>query len=347
MQLKKYKDLTLDELIDDSEFRAWVHQTSDLQRQQLAAYIKVNPSEKEKLENAKKIIEQLNNHYQKERPDRAAPDPNFAKLLTNIVQLDHAEQKRTLTKPKVQRRWAIAAGIAVLLSVGLWFLVGEKAVAKDTWVVHTTEYGQWKKLKLPDGSIVHLNAHAELKLKENWEEGQSRQVWLNGEAFFEVEKKPVTQAKFTVITEALEVEVLGTMFNVKSKGDNTQVFLEEGKIQLKSATQKVALRPNDFIDYTKGQSNFKVAQQTTKKVDSSWKNGTFILKEQTVAAILKRLEEIYGCSFDVERNSLLTERKTLAAPMANLEIVLPILERTLGVKIEKVGHQIYLKQNLK
>lgn len=344
MELKKYKELTLEELIDDSQFRSWVRQSSDEKNKAWAAYIKANPSEKEKLENAKKIIDQLNGHYQKERPDRAAPDLNFAKLLTNIVRLDQAEQKRTLTKPIVQRRWAIAASIAVLLSVGLWFLVGEKAVAKDNWVVHTTEYGEWKKLKLPDGSTAHLNAHAELKLKENWEAGQNRQVWLNGEAFFEVAKKPATQAKFTVITEALQVEVLGTMFNVKSKDDNTQVFLEEGNIQLKSATQKMALKPNDYIDYTKGENDFKVAQLSTKKVDSSWKNGTLILKEQMVADILKRLEEIYGCAFEVERNSLLTERKTLAVPMANLETILPILERTLGVKMEKEGQQIYLRQ---
>ncbi len=106
-------------------------------------------------------------------------------------------------------------------------------------------------------------------------------------------------------------------------------------------TQQLALKPNDFIDYTKGQAALKVSPQIIKKEKTSWKDGTLILSEQTVATILQRLEEIYGCSFEVQRKSLLAERKTLAIPMKNLEVILPILERTLGVEIEKKDNQIY------
>ncbi len=342
MSLKKYQQFTFETLIDDPDFRQWVSQPTEEKNQLWEAYLKANPTEREKLEKAQKIILELNQYYEKELPDSIAPDPNFAKLLTNIVRLDKAEQQRTLTKLKVQRRWMIAATIAALLSVGLWFLAANDTETGDNWVVHTTDFGEWKKLQLPDGSTVHLNANSELKLNEDWAVGADRQVWLKGEAFFEVEKKRATNAKFKVMTNALEVEVLGTQFNVKSKGENTQVFLEEGEIQLTTTTQQLALKPNDFIDYTKGQTALKVSPQTLKKEKTSWKDGTLILSEQRVATILQRLEEIYGCSFEVQRKSLLEERKTLAIPMKNLEVILPILERTLGVEIEKKDNQIYL-----
>lgn len=341
MSLKKYQQFTFEALIDDREFRQWVSQPTEEKNQLWEAYLKVNPIERNKLEKAKKIILQLDQYYEKELPDSIAPDPNFAKLLTNIVRLDKAEQQRTLTKPKVQRRWMIAATIAALLSVGLWFLADNNTESGDNWVVHTTDFGEWKKLQLPDGSTVHLNAHSKLTVNKDWVIGADRQVWLKGEAFFEVEKKPATQAKFKVVTDALEVEVLGTQFNIKSKGENTQVFLAEGKIQLTAATQQVALKPNDFIDYTKGEAALKVSPKAQKE-RTSWKDGTLILSEQTVAVILQRLEEIYGCSFEIQRKSLLEERKTLAVPLTKLEVILPILERTLGVKIEKKGNQIYL-----
>ncbi len=342
MPLKKYQQLSFEALIDDPDFREWVRQPTAEKEQLWETYLKANSNEREKLEKAQKIILQLDQYYKKELPDSITPDPNFAKLLTNIVRLDKAEQKRTLTKPKVQRRWAIAATIAALLSVGLWLLTADNTETGANWVVHTTDFGEWKKLQLPDGSTVHLNANATLKLNKDWAIGEDRQVWLKGEAFFEVEKKPATQAKFKVTTDALEVEVLGTQFNVKSKGENTQVFLTEGKIQLTAATQQLALKPNDFIDYTKGEEIFKVSPQTLKKERASWKDGTLILSEQTVATILQRLEEIYGCSFEAQRSSLLEERKTLAVPLTKIEAILPILERTLDVKIEKEGNRIYL-----
>lgn len=341
MSLIKYQEFTFEALIDNQEFRQWIRQPTEEKKQLWEAYLKANPTEQKKLEKAQKIILQLDQYYEKELPDSIAPDPNFAKLLTNIVRLDKAEQQRTLTKPKVQRRWMIAATIAALLSIGLWFLAANDTESRDNWVVHTTEFGEWKKLQLPDGSTVHLNAHSELTVNKDWAIGADRQVWLKGEAFFEVEKKPATQAKFKVVTDALEVEVLGTQFNVKSKGENSQVFLEEGKIQLITATQQLALKPNDFIDYTKGQPALKVSSQPQKE-STSWKDGTLILSEQTVAVILQRLEEIYGCSFEVQRKSLLEERKTLAVPMTKLEVVLPILERTLGVEMEKKGDRVYL-----
>lgn len=342
MSLKKYQHLSIDELIEHPEFSAWIRESSEEQNKYWETYLKANPAEATKLENAKKIVLGIDLHYKKGLPDSNLPDPEFAKLLTNIVRLDQTEQQRTLTKPKVQRRWAIAAAIALLLSVGLWFLVNENTNSLDNWVVYKTEFGEWKKLQLPDGSTVHLNAHSTLKLKDNWMEGAHRQVWLKGEAFFEVEKKPSTKAKFRVITDALAVEVLGTMFNVNAQGANTKVFLEEGKIELTTPTKKLALQPNEYIDYTKGTKSLKVENKTIKDTGSSWKDGTLILTQQTVADILQRLEEIYGYTFEVKQKNLLAERKTLAIPMTKIEIVLPILERTIGVESKKEGNRIML-----
>lgn len=342
MDYKKYSNYSIEDFADDPDFKNWVRMPNERLQTYWETILLEDENLKSKITQARQLVEKVDLAFQKELPD-VTPDPKFAKLLTNIVQQDQSAKKRALTKPIVQRRWAIAATIAVLLSVGLWFFVPQQDVSAKNWVVHTTEFEEWKAVNLPDGSIVHLNAHSELRLKSNWEEGQNRQVWLKGEAFFEVTKKVATKAKFQVITDALQVEVLGTMFNVKTNGDNTKVFLEEGKIQLKSDTERLSLKPNDFIDYTKGEKLLEVTQKTSKQADISWKDGTLILTQSTVAEILDRLEEIYGYSFDVEQKDILTQRKTLAVPMDKLEVILPILERTLQVDIEKDGRTLRLK----
>ncbi len=341
MPLKKYHQLSIDELIEDSEFRDWVQQTTKEKDQLWKAYIKANPTAGAKLESAKKIILGIEWHYEEGLPDDAIPDPNFAKLLTNIVRLDQAEQKRTLTKPKVQRRWAIAATIALFLSVGLWFLVGENTNTSEEWVVHTTAYGEWKNLTLPDGSKVSLNANSTLKLKKDWDSQANHKVWLTGEAIFEVEKRKLSQPKFAVLTDGLTIAVMGTIFHVRNKGENTKVFLEEGHIQLATAHQAIDLRPKEFVDFTKGTRQLTI-QKEAKRPNSSWKDGTLVMTQKTVKEILNRLTEIYGIPFVLTDESLATSIKTIAVPMDKLTVVLPILARTLEVEVTQNDKQIIL-----
>ncbi|MEM1119080.1 MAG: FecR domain-containing protein [Bacteroidota bacterium] len=339
MNQPPYNQYSVEALAEDTHFREWVRNPKMEGAAFWEAASKKNDAFSKKIQQAKLLVQKIDQHYQKQSPDRAHPDPHFTQLLSNVVRFGQAEQKAKLSRRRFTRRWAVAASIALLLGLGTWWAT-QKEVTEEQWIVHQTDFGEWKKVELPDGSLVHLNAHTELKTKTNWTEGQDRQVWLEGEAFFEVEKKPTTKAKFTVVTEALEVEVLGTKFNVNAQATNTKVFLEEGKIQLKTINQSLELQPNDFIDYTLGQTQLAV---TEEKVSTTWKEGTLILEEKTVAEILQKLETIYGYSFEVEQKSLLKEQKTIAVPLDRLEVMLPIIERTLGVKSVKVGEKILLK----
>ena len=333
----------MEELVDNSDFRAWILLPSEEKKQLWQAYIKANPEEGIKLENAKKVVLGLDNYYQKELPDAIKPDPNFAKSLTNIVRLEKAKQQRILTKPIIQRRWAIAATIALMLSVGLWFLVGETINIAEEWMVYTTDYGEWKDITLPDGSTVNLNANATLKLKKDWDNPANHQVWLTGEAVFEVAKRKVKQAKFSVLTDGLTIAVMGTVFHVKTKGDNTKVFLEEGHIQLASAHQQLDLQPSEFIDFTKGETKMTI-QREVESPNTSWTKGTLVIPQKTVKEILSRLTEIYGVTFVLEDKSVASSVKTIAVPMDKLAIVLPILARTLDVKVQQINQQIILSK---
>ena len=84
---------------------------------------------------------------------------------------------------------------------------------------YRTAFGESRRVLLPDGSLVTLNANSSLRVADRWGRRTEREVWLEGEAFFSVSKlkKAGSAVKFTVHTHDLNVEVRGTEFN-----DNTR-----------------------------------------------------------------------------------------------------------------------------
>ena len=124
-------------------------------------------------------------------------------------------------------------------------------------------YGKKFEVQLSDGTIVHLNAGTSLRYPVQFVKNQSRQVYLTGEAFFEVSKDKAHP--FTVNTQEVNVEVLGTKFNVNSYTEDvsTDVVLVEGKVSLykdkKTAENQVYLTPG-----LKG-SNIKGQQKITNR----------------------------------------------------------------------------------
>ncbi|MBK8505327.1 MAG: FecR domain-containing protein [Saprospiraceae bacterium] len=101
----------------------------------------------------------------------------------------------------------------------------------DNESIYTAGFGERQKIVLPDGSAVDLNANSSLRLGSQWVEG-IQEVWLEGEAYFEVEKNLSKGVKFTVHTNGPDVEVVGTHFNVDSRKEETRIYLEEGKVCL-------------------------------------------------------------------------------------------------------------------
>ena len=208
---------------------------------------------------------------------------------------------------------------------------------------YRTDFGQWETVELPDGSVVELHANSELIVAKDWANGITRQVWLEGEAFFSVTKKPTTGTKFQVITDDLTVEVSGTEFNVQDRGERTEVYLKEGKIALDLGLGKEILSPGDYIAFSADQKKIVERRRVSQDTYTSWKEGVLQLNNTTVLEILKEIEEIYGVDIKVTNKAMLSEKRTIAVPMKNLEVVIPILENTLDVDIRKERNKLFIR----
>src|SRR5206468_2094273 len=108
-------------------------------------------------------------------------------------------------------------------------------------------YGAISLYQLPDGSHVTLNANSKITIKKTWEENTDREVWLQGEAFFRVQKTQ-NKNKFIVHANGMDIIVTGTQFNVISRDDESSVLLTEGSVTLRTANGKeIKMKPGDFV----------------------------------------------------------------------------------------------------
>lgn len=156
--------------------------------------------------------------------------------------------------------------------------------------------GKTFNLTLSDGTHVYLNAGSTLRFPVNFIKGMRREVYLEGEAFFEVSKDKLHP--FIVNANAMNVKVLGTKFNVSSYAEDKEVstVLVEGSVSLNNDA-----KPNEktmLIPGYKGAWSKTSDKILLEKVDTSlytnWMKGELVFKNVAFEAIIKKLERTYN-----------------------------------------------------
>ncbi|MFD0990063.1 FecR family protein [Mariniflexile jejuense] len=182
---------------------------------------------------------------------------------------------------------------------------------KLTYNTLTVPYGKRFEIALSDGTTVHLNAGTSLKYPVKFLKDQNRQVFLKGEAFFKVAKD--TKHPFVVNSDALNVQVLGTQFNVSSYPEDTEtdVVLVEGSVNLyttKNKDNNVLLKPGFKGSYNKNTSNNITTNPVITSIYTSWVNGELVFRNITFDNILKKMERQYNVEI-TNNNTVLTNEK--------------------------------------
>ncbi|MFM1877733.1 MAG: hypothetical protein RLZZ241_599 [Bacteroidota bacterium] len=179
----------------------------------------------------------------------------------------------------------------------------------DQYNMLTVPYGKSFQVVLSDGTSVHLNSGSVFKYPVTLTSGKGRNVFLvNGEAYFDVFKNP--DSPFTVNSELLDVEVLGTKFNVSAYKDDevTEVVLVEGSVRLDKLSgvsnhDSVYLSPGDKASLNPSKKSLVIEKVDTESY-ISWINGKMVFKKTSLNTILKKLERKYNITI-VNQNTKL------------------------------------------
>ena len=149
-------------------------------------------------------------------------------------------------------------------------------------------------ITLPDSTHITLNGNTTLRYPANWDAHSTREVWIDGEAFFEVQHTASHQKFIVHTSHDLDVEVLGTKFNLRSREQTAEVMLAEGKVKLamaNSVTAPVYLNPGEVATVAGAIVSKRAAEQKTY---TSWINNKLIFNRTPLRDIALRLHDTYG-----------------------------------------------------
>ncbi len=235
-----------------------------------------------------------------------------------VMQNLNTEKALNKVKSKITRKkialWEWTQRIAAVMSIP--FLIGMslmymsrneyKEIAQIIEV--KTNPGMTTSIVLPDSSVVYLNSESSLRYPSSFH-GNTRQVELIGEAYFDVTKN--LKKRFIVSTlHHSKIEVYGTKFNVEAyaKDDRISATLVNGKIGFlfddnSGATQKIDLPPSHKLIYIPTTGEAKV-YQTSCESETAWKEGKIVFNNTSMEDILRMLSKRYNVEFVVKNKKI-------------------------------------------
>ncbi|MBB6237068.1 ferric-dicitrate binding protein FerR (iron transport regulator) [Pedobacter sp. AK013] len=205
----------------------------------------------------------------------------------------------------------------------------------------STNNGETYQVRLPDGSLVWLNAASSLSYNTALVHSGKRSVNLVGEAYFEIAKDK--KHPFIVKTGTQEVEVLGTHFNVNAYADEstTKTTLLEGSVKIKNKTDQKIIVPGEQATVNK--DNISVDKVNTEYA-IAWKNGVFRFTDKTLEAGMLEVARWYNVQVIYKRpelkNELLGGR---ISKYANINQVLKKMELAKAFKFTVKGREIIVE----
>jgi len=245
----------------------------------------------------KHLMKSMN--YNSDKPDNIANElenwqvkfPTKKEESWQAIQGKIGESKETPIYA-INRGWkkfAVAASIALALGLA-FFMSGDSEKVFQTAAMETLE------IKLPDNSVVLVNANSTLSYDESDWDG-NRRINLDGEAYFEVEPG----SKFKVITSNGSVQVLGTGFNVFNRNNSFKVGCTHGKVEVKAGEDQVILTKGLYSEWIDREFTAPLERDHIK----AWTDGEFHFEETTLAEVFAEIERqfdvIVDHNIDVER----------------------------------------------
>jgi transmembrane sensor len=314
-----YSDFTTDDFINDAQFRLWVQQPDEVSEIFWANFLKENPERKVAVANARTILKGIEQQVHTSFLSQEDED----QILNQIQEQIEAEREQKIRRLPVWLGWVAAA--SVVLGVMLWQFIPsksnqinqvvyennrEKALTPLTEKINNSDKAIL--VTLDDGSSIFLNPNSKISYAKNFNQSNIREVYLSGEAFFEVAKNP--NKPFLVYANELITKVLGTSFNVRAYANEKDVIVKvrTGRVavavaRITDVQQKISSRELDGIMLLPNQQ-VVLFRQEVRLVKSLVENPAVISKNQpqnlmqqqfifnadNATEVFKSIEKAYG-----------------------------------------------------
>ena len=316
-----YKDFTVEDFVWDTFFRQWVlsptRETEDLWEE----WIGNNADAREKVQQAKSIVLSLRLH------EAEIADKDITRIVNETVgRINASEKYPSFEEPTKQLKvyrfhwFRVAASVALLLVAGwaIYSLSSKKEPQKISFEKPIQEHKdniteKWNPsmkpmtVQLEDGSKVTIAANGRIRYASKFLAAK-REVYLEGEAFFDIAKDP--ERPFFVYSNGLITKVLGTSFTIKAYGNSNEVTVEvktgrvsvfpesDPALEQKTSSpelQGVVLRPNQKIIYSREEIRMvKTLVEKPEMVVSKAEIPQFEFEDTPASEVFDTIGKAYG-----------------------------------------------------
>ncbi|WP_316632474.1 FecR domain-containing protein [uncultured Flavobacterium sp.] len=200
------------------------------------------------------------------------------------------------------RNWAMAASLLVLMSLSCFFYLSSEEVITKQYV---TKSGEHAKVVLSDGTQIWLNAGSRLKYPAEFKE-DTREVYLTGEAFFDVAKDK--KHPFIIHTDKMDTKVLGTSFNVQAYPDHAtqEVSVLTGRVNVKSTVteENVYVTPGQKVVFKSRSNKMQAFTDIPVNTISLWRKNIIVFEDAPLPEVIATINRNYNVNIQLENKNL-------------------------------------------
>jgi ferric-dicitrate binding protein FerR (iron transport regulator) len=341
----------LNDLLNNDLFIRWVKEPDGDTEAYWEGWLQANPDKREVLEAGRQIISFLS--FETPTPSAEEFREVREKIKAQIREDELPEPELELAEPPpaeehyepFSRYYQLAAvWIGILLVAMGTFLYFQTRHA----VSYQTGFSEKRTIWLPDQSRVTLNANSSIRFYRNWSAAKPREVWLRGEAFFDVRKtEDAASAGSQLVVHAatVQVQVQGTQFNVHNRRGKVKVVLSEGELKLHLSSigsLPLQLRPGDLVEVSPGEKT--VLRKRVKPASHTmWLHHRIVFEETSLQEVAHTLEDCFGVEVRIETPDLAGRRFTGSVPTKDLQVLLAVLSESFGIQITRQANQIIMQ----
>jgi ferric-dicitrate binding protein FerR (iron transport regulator) len=338
MNTEKYSQFTVQDFLADDNFIQWVINPGAANAVNWQALIPAMPQKKEIIEKAAAIIRQYRS--QESFHNEAGREKVWQRIEASIDRQPAVTfRKKIFALPALMR---VAAAFIVVAGLSYWLLSRNAAPVQFSF---TTAFGEVKTFTLPDQSEVTLNGNSTIVYNTRWKKSAVREVWIKGEGYFNVRhiNKDSTHIepaeRFVVHCGDVNIEVLGTTFNVKARHGKTNVALITGKIRIDytgaaAENKAIVMAPGDYVEYKA--SRMLVAKKLLKPAQvSNWIAKELSFTDASLKEIAETLQDNYGYTVTVQDSALLNLKIEGDISVNSVADLLDVLSTSLNINISQ------------
>ena len=287
----------------------------------------------------KKLFNQLKGIWLVSGTKTNADDYNIEsaiQLFREKVQNENQKSTRVITFHNLIK---YAAVFILVLLIPISYYTGKRNIPGNTFSTVSCALGDKSLIYLPDSSKVWLNSGSIIKFNNNFKKGD-REVFLEGEAYFSVRKDK--NNPFVVNSGEINVEVLGTEFNLKAYPDENKISttLITGSVRITSPNNSSVIKPGQKMVYNNKTKKMVLFKLTDTSPETEWKDGRLVFRNESLEDLQLKLERWFDVDIVLADETVKNRRYTGVLERESILEVMSYFSRAHSVSYKIEGNKV-------